>query len=222
MFMAVFPGNKRDTHFTTEDLKSLGYHVCDTLLDFCDPDRTKVKMGFQEVWWCHDCDQFLMGPKSAQWDFRWSLFALSIFLKPLWSKTIRKAQPAHSREMVRPQFTKVIEAIVPASLQHFSPSRPGVQAYPWEHPFLIPFLLFQKTGCPLSSPKLTLPFAHLPSSPTTSLRSCLINNLPSFLYPQFFPPLPLNWKCSQGASTFIPLALFLLQVISISPHRSYS
>ncbi|XP_058544959.1 cytosolic carboxypeptidase 2 isoform X7 [Neofelis nebulosa] len=34
-------GNKRDTHFTTEDLKSLGYHVCDTLLDFCDPDRTK-------------------------------------------------------------------------------------------------------------------------------------------------------------------------------------
>lgn len=50
MFMDFFSGNKRDTHFTTEDLKSLGYHVCDTLLDFCDPDRTKVKMGFQEMW----------------------------------------------------------------------------------------------------------------------------------------------------------------------------
>uniref|UniRef100_A0A8C9IQ46 Cytosolic carboxypeptidase 2 n=1 Tax=Piliocolobus tephrosceles TaxID=591936 RepID=A0A8C9IQ46_9PRIM len=34
-------GSKRDTHFTIEDLKSLGYHVCDTLLDFCDPDQTK-------------------------------------------------------------------------------------------------------------------------------------------------------------------------------------
>ncbi|XP_012500558.1 PREDICTED: cytosolic carboxypeptidase 2 [Propithecus coquereli] len=42
-------GGKRDTHFTIEDLKSLGYHVCDTLLDFCDPDQTKVKMGFQEM-----------------------------------------------------------------------------------------------------------------------------------------------------------------------------
>ncbi|KAI5936413.1 Cytosolic carboxypeptidase 2 [Manis javanica] len=37
-------GNKRDTHFTTDDLKSLGHHVCDPLLDFCDPDPTKVKM----------------------------------------------------------------------------------------------------------------------------------------------------------------------------------
>ena len=46
--MDFFSGNKRDTHFTTEDLKSLGYHVCDTLLDFCDPDRTKVKMGFKK------------------------------------------------------------------------------------------------------------------------------------------------------------------------------
>lgn len=42
--MYFFPGNKRDMHFTTEDLKSLGHHVCDTLLDFCDPDPTKVKM----------------------------------------------------------------------------------------------------------------------------------------------------------------------------------
>ncbi|XP_060015129.1 cytosolic carboxypeptidase 2 isoform X5 [Lagenorhynchus albirostris] len=42
-------GNKRDTHFTLEDLKSLGYHVCDTLLDFCDPDRTKFMQCLAEL-----------------------------------------------------------------------------------------------------------------------------------------------------------------------------
>ncbi|OWK17850.1 hypothetical protein Celaphus_00009389 [Cervus elaphus hippelaphus] len=42
-------GSKRDTHFTTEDLKSLGYHVCDTLLDFCDPDRTKFMQCLAEL-----------------------------------------------------------------------------------------------------------------------------------------------------------------------------
>ncbi|XP_021119817.1 cytosolic carboxypeptidase 2 isoform X4 [Heterocephalus glaber] len=34
-------GSRRDTHLTTEDLKALGHHICDTLLDFCDPDQTK-------------------------------------------------------------------------------------------------------------------------------------------------------------------------------------
>nr|KAF6463712.1 ATP/GTP binding protein like 2 [Rousettus aegyptiacus] len=42
-------GNKKDTHFTTEDLKSLGYHVCDTLLDFCDPDQTKFTQCLEEL-----------------------------------------------------------------------------------------------------------------------------------------------------------------------------
>ncbi|XP_051819807.1 cytosolic carboxypeptidase 2 isoform X6 [Antechinus flavipes] len=42
-------GKKRDTHFNTEDLKSLGYHVCDTLLDFCDPDRTKFQQCLTEL-----------------------------------------------------------------------------------------------------------------------------------------------------------------------------
>ncbi|XP_056657735.1 cytosolic carboxypeptidase 2 isoform X1 [Monodelphis domestica] len=42
-------GNKRDTHFNTEDLKSLGYHVCDTLLDFCDPDRSKFTQCLTEL-----------------------------------------------------------------------------------------------------------------------------------------------------------------------------
>ncbi|XP_074086748.1 cytosolic carboxypeptidase 2 isoform X3 [Macrotis lagotis] len=42
-------GSKRDTHFNTEDLKSLGYHVCDTLLDFCDPDRSKFIQCLNEL-----------------------------------------------------------------------------------------------------------------------------------------------------------------------------
>ncbi|NXG56736.1 CBPC2 carboxypeptidase, partial [Hemiprocne comata] len=32
----------RNSHFTTEDIKSLGYLLCDTLLDFCDPHPAKV------------------------------------------------------------------------------------------------------------------------------------------------------------------------------------
>ncbi|XP_040985054.1 cytosolic carboxypeptidase 2 isoform X4 [Aquila chrysaetos chrysaetos] len=42
---AAFGGSTlggRSSHFTVEDLKSLGYHLCDTLLDFCDPDPAKV------------------------------------------------------------------------------------------------------------------------------------------------------------------------------------
>ncbi|XP_078540699.1 cytosolic carboxypeptidase 2 [Lissotriton helveticus] len=34
-------GAKKGTHFTTEDLKSMGHHFCDTLLDYCDPDSSK-------------------------------------------------------------------------------------------------------------------------------------------------------------------------------------
>ncbi|KAM7108570.1 cytosolic carboxypeptidase 2 [Ciconia maguari] len=35
------PPGGRSSHFTVEDLKSLGYHLCDTLLDFCDPHPAK-------------------------------------------------------------------------------------------------------------------------------------------------------------------------------------
>ncbi|XP_075785025.1 cytosolic carboxypeptidase 2 isoform X3 [Pelodiscus sinensis] len=42
-------GRKSDSHFTSEDLKSLGYHVCDTLLDFCDPDRSKFLQCLSEL-----------------------------------------------------------------------------------------------------------------------------------------------------------------------------
>ncbi|NWS64532.1 CBPC2 carboxypeptidase, partial [Chunga burmeisteri] len=39
----------RSSHFTVEDLKSLGYHLCDTLLDFCDPDPAKLQQCLSEV-----------------------------------------------------------------------------------------------------------------------------------------------------------------------------
>lgn len=35
-------GDRKGTHFTTRDLKSIGFYFCDTLLDYCDPDPTKV------------------------------------------------------------------------------------------------------------------------------------------------------------------------------------
>lgn len=35
-------GKQSGIHFTTADLEAMGYHFCDTLLDYCDPDQTKV------------------------------------------------------------------------------------------------------------------------------------------------------------------------------------
>ncbi|NXI94423.1 CBPC2 carboxypeptidase, partial [Psophia crepitans] len=49
---AAFGGSTlggRSSHFTVEDLKALGYHLCDTLLDFCDPDPTKFQQCLAEV-----------------------------------------------------------------------------------------------------------------------------------------------------------------------------
>ncbi|XP_049497845.1 cytosolic carboxypeptidase 3 isoform X3 [Panthera uncia] len=42
-------GNKRGTHFNTKDLESMGYHFCDSLLDYCDPDRTKYYQCLKEL-----------------------------------------------------------------------------------------------------------------------------------------------------------------------------
>ncbi|XP_023386065.1 cytosolic carboxypeptidase 3 [Pteropus vampyrus] len=42
-------GNKRGTHFNTKDLESMGYHFCDSLLDYCDPDRTKYYRCLKEL-----------------------------------------------------------------------------------------------------------------------------------------------------------------------------
>ncbi|XP_040265175.1 cytosolic carboxypeptidase 2 isoform X1 [Bufo bufo] len=41
--------DRKGTHFTTEDLKSIGHHFCDTLLDYCDPDNTKFKVCLSEL-----------------------------------------------------------------------------------------------------------------------------------------------------------------------------
>ena len=47
MFLqATFAGSTRGKmkgqHFSTADFESLGYHFCDSLLDYCDPDNSKV------------------------------------------------------------------------------------------------------------------------------------------------------------------------------------
>ncbi|XP_027430290.1 cytosolic carboxypeptidase 3 isoform X8 [Zalophus californianus] len=42
-------GNKQGTHFNTKDLESVGYHFCDSLLDYCDPDRTKYYQCLKEL-----------------------------------------------------------------------------------------------------------------------------------------------------------------------------
>ncbi|XP_065492981.1 cytosolic carboxypeptidase 2 [Caloenas nicobarica] len=49
---AAFGGSTlggRSSHFTVQDLKSLGSHLCDTLLDFCDPDPAKLQRCLAEV-----------------------------------------------------------------------------------------------------------------------------------------------------------------------------
>ncbi|XP_062432409.1 cytosolic carboxypeptidase 2 [Rhea pennata] len=49
---AAFGGStlgERHSHFSVEDLKSLGYHICYTLLDFCSPDLSKVQQCLLEL-----------------------------------------------------------------------------------------------------------------------------------------------------------------------------
>ncbi|KAJ6665588.1 hypothetical protein lerEdw1_003431 [Lerista edwardsae] len=48
-FSGTTLGSKSNSHFTSEDLKSLGYHICDTLLDFCDPDHSKFQQCLSEL-----------------------------------------------------------------------------------------------------------------------------------------------------------------------------
>jgi len=38
-----------DQHFTTKHLEEMGYMVCDAILDFCDPDQTKVMVVCKEL-----------------------------------------------------------------------------------------------------------------------------------------------------------------------------
>ena len=37
-------GNRKGYHFTIADYESMAHEFCDTLLDFYDPDRSKVRM----------------------------------------------------------------------------------------------------------------------------------------------------------------------------------
>ena len=39
-------GKRAGYHFNTADFESMGYHLCDTLLDYCDPDDSKVFIHF--------------------------------------------------------------------------------------------------------------------------------------------------------------------------------
>ncbi len=36
-------GRMAGIQFSTKDLEAMGYHFCDTLLDYCDPDQSKVQ-----------------------------------------------------------------------------------------------------------------------------------------------------------------------------------
>lgn len=42
-------GERKDTHLSTKDLEKMGYHFCDTLLDYCDPDSSKVEACMREL-----------------------------------------------------------------------------------------------------------------------------------------------------------------------------
>ncbi|XP_062404140.1 cytosolic carboxypeptidase 2 [Sardina pilchardus] len=42
-------GSRTGTHFTTQDLKSIGYYLCDTLLDYSDPDTSKTNQCLAEL-----------------------------------------------------------------------------------------------------------------------------------------------------------------------------
>ncbi|XP_075066532.1 cytosolic carboxypeptidase 3 isoform X2 [Mixophyes fleayi] len=42
-------GKRRGTHFSTKDLESLGYHFCNALLDYCDPEQAKYYVCLKEL-----------------------------------------------------------------------------------------------------------------------------------------------------------------------------
>ncbi|XP_020895449.1 cytosolic carboxypeptidase 2-like [Exaiptasia diaphana] len=42
-------GKRNGFHFSPVDLEAMGYHICDTLLDYCDPDNTKYIQLLREL-----------------------------------------------------------------------------------------------------------------------------------------------------------------------------
>jgi hypothetical protein len=46
-FGGSYLGGRAGTHFTIQDYEQMGRHFCETLLDFCDEDPSKVR---RSVW----------------------------------------------------------------------------------------------------------------------------------------------------------------------------
>lgn len=43
-FCGSLLGKMAGYQVSTSDLEAMGYHFCDTLLDYCDPDQSKVRL----------------------------------------------------------------------------------------------------------------------------------------------------------------------------------
>ena len=48
-FAGSTQGKLKGVQFSTAHLEDMGYHLCDTLLDYCDPDQSKVENIMQEI-----------------------------------------------------------------------------------------------------------------------------------------------------------------------------
>ncbi len=59
-------GSRVGTHLGIKDLERMGRHICDTLLDFYDPDPAKVSL----LKFFSDLDQILIRSNTAATKFR--------------------------------------------------------------------------------------------------------------------------------------------------------
>ena len=48
-FCGADQGKFADYHFNQDLLQEMGHRICDTILDFCDPDQVKVKAILEEL-----------------------------------------------------------------------------------------------------------------------------------------------------------------------------
>ena len=42
-------GVRKNTHLSNRDLEKMGYDFCDTILDYCDPDSSKIEACMREL-----------------------------------------------------------------------------------------------------------------------------------------------------------------------------
>lgn len=42
-------GSRKGTHLSARDLEEIGHEFCDTLLDYCDPDTSKIDACYLEI-----------------------------------------------------------------------------------------------------------------------------------------------------------------------------